>query len=241
MRTLGFPAATIFVLVVGEGLLVSVVGGAVGAALARLIVNGETLGLTGGFIPAFGVNNGNVARRRRPERADRRARGGHPGDDGVAAEDRRRAAAGGVKTKLRLCGLASNYYGSDRQLQPALDDRPQGHGGDDRDGHRDGGRRLRDDDGDRAGLQRRAGRERLERERDPAAQGRDVRDRQRGAASAAAADRGAAAGGARQRRPRRWRRPSWSSSSRCRASPTTSRPTCRCAASGRSPSRSATR
>ena len=60
MRTLGFPAATIFVLVVGEGLLVSLVGGAAGAALARMIVNGEALGLTGGFIPAFGVNNGNV-------------------------------------------------------------------------------------------------------------------------------------------------------------------------------------
>src|SRR4029079_11560848 len=31
MRTLGFPAATIFVLVVGEGLVVSIVGGAMGA------------------------------------------------------------------------------------------------------------------------------------------------------------------------------------------------------------------
>jgi putative ABC transport system permease protein len=60
MRTLGFPAATIFVLVVGEGLLVALVGGAVGALLSRLIVNGEALGLTGGFIPAFGVSNGNV-------------------------------------------------------------------------------------------------------------------------------------------------------------------------------------
>ena len=61
MRTLGFPAATIFVLVVGEGLVVSIAGGVAGAALSRLIVNGEALGLTGGFIPAFGVNNGNVA------------------------------------------------------------------------------------------------------------------------------------------------------------------------------------
>jgi len=60
MRTLGFPAATILVLVVGEGLLVSLAGGAAGAALSRMIVNGEALGLTGGFIPAFGVNNGNV-------------------------------------------------------------------------------------------------------------------------------------------------------------------------------------
>jgi putative ABC transport system permease protein len=60
MRTLGFPARTIFSLVVGEGLVVAVIGGAVGAALARLIVNGESLGITGGFIPAFGVNNGNL-------------------------------------------------------------------------------------------------------------------------------------------------------------------------------------
>jgi putative ABC transport system permease protein len=60
MRTLGFPAATIFLLVVGEGLVVAVVGGAAGAALARAIVNGESLGITGGFIPAFGVSNWNV-------------------------------------------------------------------------------------------------------------------------------------------------------------------------------------
>ena len=46
-------------LVVGEGLLVSIVGGVVGAALS-LMINGETLGLTGGFIPAFGVTKWNV-------------------------------------------------------------------------------------------------------------------------------------------------------------------------------------
>src|SRR5262249_34815349 len=60
MRTLGFPAGTIFLLVIGEGLLVAGVGGAIGALLSRLIVNGESLGLTGGFIPAFGVSNLNV-------------------------------------------------------------------------------------------------------------------------------------------------------------------------------------
>jgi putative ABC transport system permease protein len=60
MRTLGFPAATIFILVVGEGLVVAGVGGAIGAALARMIVNGEALGITGGFIPAFGVDFRNV-------------------------------------------------------------------------------------------------------------------------------------------------------------------------------------
>ena len=61
MRTLGFPGGTIFILVVGEGLVVSVLGGAIGAVLSRLLVNGEALGLTGGFIPAFGVNNTNLA------------------------------------------------------------------------------------------------------------------------------------------------------------------------------------
>jgi len=60
MRTLGYPALTIFLLVVGEGLLVAVVGGAMGAALARVVVNAEFLGLAGGFIPLFGVNNWNV-------------------------------------------------------------------------------------------------------------------------------------------------------------------------------------
>jgi putative ABC transport system permease protein len=61
MRTLGFPAFTIFMLVVGEGVLVSGVGGLLGAALARAIVNGEALGISGGFIPVFGVNNLNFA------------------------------------------------------------------------------------------------------------------------------------------------------------------------------------
>ena len=60
MRTLGFPAATVFLLVVGEGILVALVGGAAGALLARLTINGEFLGLAGGFIPAFSVNNWNV-------------------------------------------------------------------------------------------------------------------------------------------------------------------------------------
>ena len=60
MRTLGFPAATIFALVVGEGLFVAIIGGGLGALFARLVVNGEYLGMTGGFIPAFGVGNRNV-------------------------------------------------------------------------------------------------------------------------------------------------------------------------------------
>src|SRR2546423_4478979 len=60
MRTLGFPSTTIFLLVVGEGLMVAIVGGSIGAGLARLVINGEYLGMAGGFIPAFGVNNWNV-------------------------------------------------------------------------------------------------------------------------------------------------------------------------------------
>ena len=60
MRTLGFPASTVFLLVVGEGLVVSVIGGALGALLARLVISAEFLGLAGGFIPAFGVTNWNV-------------------------------------------------------------------------------------------------------------------------------------------------------------------------------------
>src|SRR6185369_7584470 len=60
MRTLGFPSGTVFALVVGEGLVVSVIGGIVGAVAARLMINGEFLSMTGGFIPAFGVDNWNV-------------------------------------------------------------------------------------------------------------------------------------------------------------------------------------
>jgi putative ABC transport system permease protein len=59
MRTLGFPSATIFMLVAGEGLLMSMLGGVVGVALARAIVNPNFL-QAGGFIPEIGVTNANV-------------------------------------------------------------------------------------------------------------------------------------------------------------------------------------
>jgi putative ABC transport system permease protein len=59
MRTLGFPAATIFLLVAGEGLMMSIIGGIVGAGLARAIVNPDFLN-AGGFIPQIGVNTGNM-------------------------------------------------------------------------------------------------------------------------------------------------------------------------------------
>lgn len=60
MRTLGFPSQVIFFFIAGEGLLISVLGGIIGAGLAVLIVNGERLGVTGGFVPAFGVSATNA-------------------------------------------------------------------------------------------------------------------------------------------------------------------------------------
>ena len=61
MRTLGFPAQSIFLFIVGEGLLISLVGGLFGALLAWLIVDGEQLGISGGFAPVFAVDAGNAA------------------------------------------------------------------------------------------------------------------------------------------------------------------------------------
>jgi putative ABC transport system permease protein len=60
MRTLGFQSATIFLLIAGEGLLMALGGGLLGALLARLFVNPNFFP-TGGFIPAIGVNNANLA------------------------------------------------------------------------------------------------------------------------------------------------------------------------------------
>ncbi|HKT81210.1 MAG TPA: FtsX-like permease family protein [Vicinamibacterales bacterium] len=59
MRTLGFPARAIFLFVAGEGLLMSVLGGALGGLLAWSIVNARNFAL-GGFIPPFGVSGRNV-------------------------------------------------------------------------------------------------------------------------------------------------------------------------------------
>jgi putative ABC transport system permease protein len=59
MRTLGFPAATIFLLIAGEGLLMSILGGVVGVGLARAIVNPDFLS-AGSFIPAISVNSRNI-------------------------------------------------------------------------------------------------------------------------------------------------------------------------------------
>jgi putative ABC transport system permease protein len=59
MRTLGFPSAAIFLLIAGEGLLMAIAGGVIGALLARALVN-PTFVPAGGFIPAVSVNNMNV-------------------------------------------------------------------------------------------------------------------------------------------------------------------------------------
>jgi putative ABC transport system permease protein len=56
MRTLGYPAQTIFLLIAGEGLLMALVGGLLGAALARAVVNPDFLS-AGAFIPELRVNN----------------------------------------------------------------------------------------------------------------------------------------------------------------------------------------
>ena len=55
MRTLGYPARTIFLLIAGEALMMSVVGGAVGAVLAWVLVNADLFS-AGQFIPAFTVD-----------------------------------------------------------------------------------------------------------------------------------------------------------------------------------------
>jgi putative ABC transport system permease protein len=59
MRTLGFPSATIFMLIAGEGLLMSILGGILGVGLARAIVNPDFLS-AGSFIPAISVNSSNI-------------------------------------------------------------------------------------------------------------------------------------------------------------------------------------
>ncbi len=60
MRTLGFQARTIFLLVAGEGLLMSVLGGVIGAGVAWAIVDARNFPVSGGFIPPFGVSARNA-------------------------------------------------------------------------------------------------------------------------------------------------------------------------------------
>jgi putative ABC transport system permease protein len=60
MRTLGFSSRAIFLFVAGEALLMAVLGGLVGAGIAWAVVQGDTLGISGGFIPVFGVSTANA-------------------------------------------------------------------------------------------------------------------------------------------------------------------------------------
>ncbi len=59
MRTLGFPSSTVFLLIAGEAVLMSVVGGVIGALLARTLVNPDFLSAST-FIPEVHVSNANV-------------------------------------------------------------------------------------------------------------------------------------------------------------------------------------
>ena len=61
MRTLGFPASTIFLLVAGEALLIALVGGALGAGLARAVASSDNFTALAGIIPGFYVSGRNAA------------------------------------------------------------------------------------------------------------------------------------------------------------------------------------
>ncbi len=61
MRTLGFPAHTIFWLVAGEALLIALLGGAVGAILARIVMTSENFTMLSGIVPTFLVSGRNLA------------------------------------------------------------------------------------------------------------------------------------------------------------------------------------
>jgi putative ABC transport system permease protein len=60
MRTLGFPAQAIFFFIAGEGLVISLIGGVIGALLAWYVADGEKLGISGGFAPVFAVSPANA-------------------------------------------------------------------------------------------------------------------------------------------------------------------------------------
>ncbi len=59
MRTLGYPAGTIFALIAGEGLLMSVVGGVLGVALARVVIRPNIVA-GGAFIPELKMSDLNM-------------------------------------------------------------------------------------------------------------------------------------------------------------------------------------
>ena len=57
MRTLGYRSGMIFLLVAGEGLLMSIVGGIIGVVTARLLINPDLLQQAGTIVPALAVTN----------------------------------------------------------------------------------------------------------------------------------------------------------------------------------------
>lgn len=59
MRTLGYPSSTIFFLIAGEALLMALLGGVVGAGIAKALINPNVFS-GGGFMPAFAVTSWNV-------------------------------------------------------------------------------------------------------------------------------------------------------------------------------------
>jgi putative ABC transport system permease protein len=61
MRTLGFPSHVIFMLVTGEAVVMALVGGIVGAGLARLVTSSDTFNSLSGIVPPFFVSAENVA------------------------------------------------------------------------------------------------------------------------------------------------------------------------------------
>ena len=61
MRTLGFPAHTIFFLITAEAVVMAAVGGLIGAALARLFASSENFTGLSGIVPAFYVSPQNIA------------------------------------------------------------------------------------------------------------------------------------------------------------------------------------
>jgi putative ABC transport system permease protein len=61
MRTLGFPAHVIFLLVTGEAVVMALTGALVGAGLAGLAARSENFTGLGGIVPAFYVSTGNMA------------------------------------------------------------------------------------------------------------------------------------------------------------------------------------
>ena len=59
MRTLGYPSQIIFFLIAGEGLLMSIVGGILGAGVALIVVS-PTVFAGNALLPPFGVSGRNV-------------------------------------------------------------------------------------------------------------------------------------------------------------------------------------